>query len=79
MNIQQKEDNLYSIGDLLFEYTEGLNLTSGLIVDYYYNVNEQEYIYMIKWHDLNIVVEISEAIMKWRIENNIWEHYCVIV
>jgi hypothetical protein len=76
--MNEQEAGLYSIGDLLFEYTEGLNLSSGLIVGCRYNKDEQENIYSIKWHDLNIVVEISEAIMKWRIENNIWEHYPVI-
>ena len=69
---------LFEIGDLVTEFIDGLELTNGIVTKISYNKDEQQYFYSIKWSDLNVEVSINEAIMNWRIENEIWNYYKVV-
>lgn len=69
---------LYNIGDLLTEYVDGLNLSSGIITNIRYDPLDKEYVYSILWNDMALETEIFESIIKWRIENEIFQYYKVI-
>lgn len=71
-------NNLYQIGDLLTEYVDGLNLSSGVITNYRYDPLDKEYVYSIMWNDMAMETEIFESIIKWRIENQIFCYYKVV-
>jgi|688.fasta_scaffold330048_4 hypothetical protein len=73
-----KEKALYGIGDLLTEYIDGLNLSSGVVTGVRYDPLDKEYIYSILWNDMAMETEIFESIIKWRIENQIFGFYPVI-
>ena len=72
------EKPLYNIGDLVVEFVDGLNLSSGLITNAYYDALDKEYVYSILWSDMFQETEMFESIMKWRIENNIFAYYKVV-
>jgi hypothetical protein len=72
------EPPLYSIGDLLTEYVDGLNLSSGLITGVYFDALDGEYVYSVLWNDMALETEIFESIIKWRIENEIFGYYKVV-
>lgn len=69
---------LFNVGDLLTEYVDGLNLSSGIITNIRYDPLDKEYIYSILWSDMDLETEIFESIVKWRIENEIFHYYKVI-
>lgn len=71
-------NNLYQIGDLLTEYIDGLNLSSGVITSYRYDPLDKEYVYSIMWNDMAMETEIFESIIKWRIENQVFEYFKVV-
>jgi hypothetical protein len=71
------EQPLYSIGDLLTEYVDGLNLSSGIVTSVKYDSLDKEYVYSILWNDMAMETEIFESIIKWRIENDIFGYYKV--
>lgn len=73
-----KKKPLYQIGDLLTEYIDGLNLSSGIVTDVRYDFLDKEYVYSILWNDMAMETEIFESIVKWRIENQIFGFYPVI-
>ena len=72
------EPPLYSIGGLLTEYVDGLNLSSGLITGVYFDALDGEYVYTILWNDMALETEIFESIVKWRVQNEIFIYYPVI-
>lgn len=72
-----KQKALYQVGDLLTEYVDGLNLSSGIITNTRYDPLDKEYIYSILWNDMALETEIFESIIKWRIENDIFGYYRV--
>jgi hypothetical protein len=72
------EKALYSIGDLLTEYIDGLNLSSGLITGIYFDPLDKEFVYSVLWNDMALETEIFESIIKWRIENEIFGHHPVV-
>jgi hypothetical protein len=74
----KKEKALYKIGDLLTEYVDGLNLSSGIITNFRYDPLDHEYVYCILWNDMAMETEIFESIIKWRIENQIFGYYEVV-
>lgn len=69
---------LYQVGELVTELVDGLTLSVGLITDVVYDKDEQEYKYKILWNDMALETEISENIMKWRIDNNVFGYYPII-
>lgn len=72
-----ENNSLYKIGDLLTEYIDGLNLSSGIITNIRYDPLDKEYVYSILWNDMALETEIFESIIKWRIENEIFNYYKV--
>ena len=72
------EPPLYSIGDLLIEYIDGLDLSSGLITSIYFDPLDKQYVYSVLWNDMAVETEIFESIIKWRIENEIFTYHKVI-
>jgi len=70
--------SLYSIGDLLTEYIDGLDLSSGVITNVKFDSLDNEYVYSILWNDMALETEIFESIIKWRIENEIFHYYKVV-
>lgn len=73
-----KLKQLYEIGDLLTEYIDGLDLSSGVITDVRYDPLDQEFVYSVLWNDMALETEIFESIIKWRIENQIFNYFKVI-
>lgn len=73
-----KQKPLYQIGDLLTEYVDGLNLSSGIMTGVRYDSLDKEYVYSILWNDMALETEIFESIIKWRIENEIFGYYKVV-
>ena len=73
-----KKKPLYQIGDLLTEYVDGMNLSSGVITKVTFDPLDKEYVYSILWSDMALETEIFESIIKWRIENEIFEHFKVV-
>lgn len=74
----KKEKALYKVGDLLTEYVDGLNLSSGIITNFRFDPLDKEYVYSILWNDMAMETEIFESIIKWRIENEIFGYYKVV-
>jgi hypothetical protein len=74
----KEESSLYEIGDLLTEYIDGLNLSSGIITNIKYDPLDKEYVYSILWNDMALETEIFESIIKWRIENGIFLYYKIV-
>jgi hypothetical protein len=70
---------LYKIGDLLTEFVDGLDLTSGIITEIKYDPLDKEYIYSVLWNDMFQETEIFESIIKWRVENEIFTHHGVVI
>lgn len=70
---------LFSIGDLIVEH-DGLDALSGLIVEYSYDEYIQDFLYSIKWQ-INSYTEpeVQEKIIKWRVDNKIWNYYPIIL
>lgn len=70
---------LFSVGDLIVEH-DGLDALAGLIIEYVYDDNIQDFIYSIKWQ-INEYTEpdIQEKIIKWRVDNKIWEYYPILI
>jgi hypothetical protein len=75
---RKKGKALFQVGDLFTELVDGLNLSLGLVTKILYDKNEQEYVYMIMWNDMSCETQISEFIIKWRIENRIFGYYPVV-
>lgn len=73
-----KIKHLYQVGDLLTEYVDGLNLSSGIVTKVRYDSLDKEYVYSILWNDMALETEIFESIIKWRIENDIFGYYKVV-
>lgn len=73
-----KFEPLFEIGDLVTELVDGLEFSSGIVTSIRYDDDEQQYFYSIKWCDMECEVSINEAIMNWRIENEIWSYYQVV-
>lgn len=74
-----KRQAIYSIGDLITELEDrNLNIVTGLITNIYYNDEDGQYSYYIKWSDMTIETLINEAIVHWRIQNDIWKLYKVL-
>ena len=69
---------LYSIGDLLIEFVDGLQLSTGIITNLHYDPLDKEYVYSILWSDMALETELFESIIKWRIENEIFIYYGVV-
>jgi hypothetical protein len=69
---------LYNIGDLITEIVDGLNLSTGVICEVWYDDVDQQYVYSVMWSDMDINTQILESIMKWRIENEIFGYYKVL-
>lgn len=70
---------LYKVGELITELVEGLNLSVGLIYAVNYDTEIQEYIYVVWWNDMFGQSEITESILRWRIENKIFGYFPVNV
>jgi hypothetical protein len=73
-----EKEPLYQIGDLLTEYVDGLNLSSGIVTEINYDPLDKEYVYAILWNDMAVETEIFESIIKWRIDNDIFRYYSVV-
>lgn len=69
---------IYSIGDLLTELVDGLNLSTGLITSVHYDALDKEYVYSVLWNDMALETEIFESIIKWRIDNEIFGYHAVL-
>ena len=69
---------LYTIGDLILEFVDGMNLSSGIITGIYYDELDKEFVYSILWSDMPQETEIFESIVKWRIENDIFTYHAVV-
>jgi len=76
---KNKRAALYKVGDLLTEYVDGLHLSSGIITEYSFDKLDNEYVYRILWSDMALETEIFESIIKWRIENEIFIYYPVVI
>lgn len=74
----RRKKNLYSVGDLFVELNDELTPVTGIITKVEYSSYEEQYFYYIRWSDIDIDVTINEAILHWRVGNNIWTYYKVI-
>lgn len=73
-----EQKHLYNIGDLLTEYVDGLDLSSGIITNVRYDPLDKDYVYSVMWSDMALETDIFESIVKWRIENEIFMYYKVV-
>lgn len=76
--MSRKTKPIYQVGDLITEFVDGINLSSGIITNIKYDSLDSEYVYSVLWNDMALETEIFESIIKWRIENEIFSYYKVV-
>lgn len=69
---------LYQIGDLFTEYVDGISLSTGVVTNVRYDSLDHEFVYSILWNDMAQETEIFESIIKWRIENEVFNYFKVL-